>query len=52
MELTRVLLDDRKGRIPNATTAQLPADPHRRETESFLFSQILVDLVINSVMEQ
>ncbi len=40
-----------KGRLLNATTAQLPADPYRRETESVLFSQILVGLVINSVVE-
>lgn len=48
------LLHDRTGRYLNSTTKQLPAVPLGQETDSVLFSEIIVDLVINrvGVMEQ
>lgn len=52
--LTCVLMDDRTRRYLNATTTQLPAEPHGRETETASSFQRSLALVLNRavVIEQ
>lgn len=50
MERSCELQDDRTGRSLNATTTQLPVDPHGQETGSVLLSETVTDFVNNSVI--
>lgn len=50
MERPCELQHDRTGRSLNATTTQLPADPHGQETGGVPLSQTATDFVNNSLI--